>query len=207
MIIECDETSRPSTRKSNRITSAIKVQHPKSSRTHKIPSINKNDARKFYIDEISNDDFDHILKTDVLLNGHESINSERYYIKNMNLYRHIISNSQSTESNLDWILDLRTKNDSGFIIQNTKNMKCIEPSFYKKDLEKIEHKKSLEKKLKHPISMKENVQSINHIIKHRLGEQANIQQVDFELNLRTYENEKTKNSILIDFKKYELIIN
>jgi hypothetical protein len=112
----------------------------------------------------------------------------------MNLYRHIISDTQSTESNLDWILDLRTNTDSGFVIQNTKRIKCIEPSFYIKDLEKLARKKSLQIKIKEPISMKENVHSINHIIKNRLGEKPNIHQVKFELNLRKYETEKPKTS-------------
>lgn len=188
MIIECDETSRPSTRKSNRIKSALRLNPPRFSKTHHNHSLIKNDFKLIKVD------FDKILKTEVQRNEHESVNKERYYIKNMNLYRHIISNTQSTESNLEWVLDLRTNIESGFIIQNTKRIKCIEPSFYKKDLEKIARKKSLEKKIKEPISLKENVQSINHIIKHRLGEKPNMNQVDFELNLRKYEIEKLKTS-------------
>jgi hypothetical protein len=194
MIIECDEKSRPSTSKSNRIVSAKILKHPKSSRTHLNPSINKKDVRKLNIDQILKDDFGHILKTEVLKTDNISVNNDKYYIKNMNLYRHIISNPQSTESNLEWVLDLRSNNYTRFVIQNTKMIKCIEPSFYKKDLDKIAFKKSLEKKIKKPISLKENVQSINHIIKHRLGEQANIQQVDFELNLRNYEGLECKKS-------------
>jgi len=193
MITDPNEELKPKTGKSRRIVSSVKPNPPRSSKTN----FSKN------IIQFTNEEFDKNLKTDISKDESHNSNKDKNYSKNMNLYRHIISDSQATESNLDWILNLRIQNENDLNMPIPKKITCNEPSFYKKDIEKFLDKRLKERNDLYPISKRENFQNIHHIIRDRLGEKANITQVDFELNLRNYQNSKQEknNSKISDEKK------
>ncbi len=188
MISECDKISRLTTRTSKRILSGKTDKAPKSSK-RRLDS-NSESKSDLNFPKLTKEEVKRILKSEVDQYEKRSLIGELNYKKNMNSYRHIILNSTTTESNLEWILDLRNQKYSDFINLNTKAIICTEPSFYKKDHEKYMEKKLNEKKIINPISLKENIKDVFHLLQDRIGEKANINQIKFELNLRKYGKEK-----------------
>lgn len=106
------------------------------------------------------------------------------YPKNINEYRHIMSNFQTVDAELSWILDLRTAQKMEY--KGLKDVSDVNPRFYADRIAKFkkEMTQEREKKKKDPHSPKGNSNIYKHLIKKRLGGTANATQFGFETTLR-----------------------
>ena len=123
-------------------------------------------------------------------NGKHSINynpsnthSTKYikdvvYPKNINEYKHLLTNYMFTQGDLDWTLDLRNEKK---IDKITKDITLSPPSFYDKDLENFKKKKKII--LNEPFLHFENPFQLNHLV-HDNCNTINSSQINFESTLR-----------------------
>lgn len=168
---------------------------PKSAHTNGNPKLNNNDNFQI-IDKISKDDFKKILRTEINITNKKD---EKEIPKNMNLFRHILTDIRTSESDIEWIFDLRSKPPTDFIFRGIQPGFFKEPKFYSEDLQKYKEKVIKNKTIQEAIPKTENIQTISHMVKNRIGEAANITQIKFELNLRNYKTKKSKNKYLNAF--------
>lgn len=105
------------------------------------------------------------------------------YPKNINEYRHIMSNFQTVEAEMAWVLDLRTYADK---IEYTGLKNSCQPKFYDDDLAKYKKSVDMEKALKRSnlTSASGNINGYKHLLKDRVGATPNASQIGFETTLR-----------------------
>jgi hypothetical protein len=110
------------------------------------------------------------------------------YPKNINEYRHIMSNFQLDSAGLSWILDLRT-NKEKIKYDRSGIFNSQGPTFYNDDLDIYRQKVDEEKRQKLTTaggSNSFNSNDIKHLAKDRLGATANSSQFSFETTLRNF---------------------
>ena len=122
----------------------------------------------------------------------ENKNKKYSFSKNQNQYVQILSNKDATLGDLKWCLKLRNYFDNKNIKKDddegrikTKNFKS--PSFYDADLEKYKKRNKTNEIKKRPLTSKiSNYNYVNHLLTNRFAGSPNGDIVNFETNLRQY---------------------
>ena len=173
--------------------SSKKIVHPKSSKSEFISKkknliINKSLNSENILTEES--------KKNMVTDLNDINYTDRNYWKNINLYRHILETYNIRIKDLEWVLDLRSENHFSSLNKN-----IIEPHFYKEDLRKFIEKINNNKKILDLIPKSENIQGLYHMLNERSGFKGNVSQVEFECNLRSYNNKNYLSREKIDNNK------
>lgn len=108
--------------------------------------------------------------------------------KNVNEYRHIIDTFQSRDSDVEWILGLKTYNKGGPYF-GVKDVTLSQPEFYNADFQKYKTSVELEaqEKKANTLKLSGNSRDFEHVIKARLNMPANPGQIGFDSTLRQFE--------------------
>jgi hypothetical protein len=156
-----------------------------SQKVKNLKMINSDSKKNKYVSRFTEENKN--TKEKVNTDGNKEKESPVKYPKNINEYRHIMSNFQTVGSELTWILHLRAPNKTNYT-----NLKDIPDSkanrFYTDTIDA--YKKRMDKGKIEEISTKGNSNEFKHLLKHRLGGTGNFSQVTFETTLRNFNSSK-----------------